>query len=58
MRIELMYETVDGLLYYDGDSDDASLNPALNAAMLLNRFAPLASNSDKKTAYQVRQKNK
>lgn len=28
-----------GLLYYPGDSDDASLNPALNAAMLLTHFA-------------------
>ncbi|KII95327.1 glycoside hydrolase family 9 protein [Plicaturopsis crispa FD-325 SS-3] len=42
-----------GLLYYDGDSDDASLNPALNAAMLLLRYAPLASTSAKKTAYTV-----
>ena len=42
-----------GLLYYNGDSDEASLNPALNAAMLLQRFAPLASTSDKRVAYQV-----
>lgn len=28
-----------GLLWYPGDSDEASLNPAMNAAMLLMRFA-------------------
>jgi endoglucanase len=42
-----------GLLYYDGDSDDASLNPALNAAMLLRRYAPMATSSDKKSLYVV-----
>ncbi|KAJ7591199.1 glycoside hydrolase family 9 protein [Mycena floridula] len=40
-----------GLLFYEGDSDDASLNPALNAAMLMTRYAPMATSSDKKTAY-------
>ncbi|KAF5364025.1 hypothetical protein D9756_000516 [Leucocoprinus leucothites] len=43
--------TPGGLLYYNGDSDDASLNPALNAAMLLTRYAPYASTTDKKTTY-------
>ncbi|KAG6911710.1 hypothetical protein DXG01_007960 [Tephrocybe rancida] len=43
--------TRDGLLFYDGDSDDASLNPALNAAMLLTRYAQIASTSGKKTSY-------
>ncbi|KAJ7507664.1 glycoside hydrolase family 9 protein [Mycena galericulata] len=43
--------TSDGLLYYNGDSDDATLNPALNAAMLLTRYAPLASTSNKQAAY-------
>ncbi|KAF9451625.1 glycoside hydrolase family 9 protein [Macrolepiota fuliginosa MF-IS2] len=43
--------TKDGLLYYNGDSDDASLNPALNAAMLLTRYAPYASSNDKRVAY-------
>ncbi|KAJ7047503.1 glycoside hydrolase family 9 protein [Mycena alexandri] len=43
--------TSDGLLYYDGDSNDATLNPALNAAMLLTRYAPMASTSDKKASY-------
>ncbi|KAJ7781381.1 glycoside hydrolase family 9 protein [Mycena metata] len=46
--------TSDGLLYYDGDSNDATLNPALNAAMLLTRYAPMASTSDKKASYTVR----
>ncbi|KXN86389.1 Endoglucanase E-4 [Leucoagaricus sp. SymC.cos] len=43
--------TKGGLLYYNGDSGDASLNPALNAAMLLTRYAPYASSIDKKSAY-------
>ncbi|KAG5340990.1 hypothetical protein C0989_012364 [Termitomyces sp. Mn162] len=45
------YLTRDGLLYYDGDSDDASLNPALNAAMLLTRYAQIASTAAKKASY-------
>jgi len=45
--------TIDGLLYYDGDSDDATLNPALNAAMLLERYVPIASNAERKVSYQV-----
>ncbi|TFK43386.1 9 glycosyl hydrolase [Crucibulum laeve] len=45
------YLTDDGLLFYDGDSDSASLNPALNAAMLLSRFAPMASSTDKRSSY-------
>ncbi|KAF9008918.1 9 glycosyl hydrolase [Cyathus striatus] len=44
-----------GLLYYDGDSDLASVNPALNAAMLLNRFSNMTSSSEKKIAYQLLQ---
>ncbi|KAJ7904387.1 glycoside hydrolase family 9 protein [Mycena olivaceomarginata] len=43
--------TTDGLLYYNGDSDEASLNPALNAAMLLSRYAQTASTADKKASY-------
>ena len=45
--------TSGGLLWYNGDSDDASLNPALNAAMLLSRYAPIATSSDKTNSYQV-----
>lgn len=45
---------VGGLLWYPGDSDEASLNPALNAAMLLARYAPIASTDDKRTTYLVR----
>ncbi|OJA20892.1 hypothetical protein AZE42_00902 [Rhizopogon vesiculosus] len=45
------YQTHGGLLYYDGDSKDASLNPALNAAMLLTRYVPLASTQSKKNDY-------
>ncbi|KAJ8516383.1 hypothetical protein ONZ45_g6299 [Pleurotus djamor] len=43
--------TSGGLLWWDGDSDSASLNPALNAAMLLARYAPMASTIDKQHAY-------
>jgi len=42
-----------GLLFFDGDSDPASLNPALNAAMLLNRYAPIATSNDKRVKYMV-----
>ncbi|KAJ6599199.1 glycoside hydrolase family 9 protein [Mycena vulgaris] len=34
-----------------GTQDDATLNPALNAAMLLTRYAQMASTSEKKAAY-------
>jgi hypothetical protein len=44
-----------GLLYYPGASDEASLNPAMNAAMLMSRYAQIASTTEKKNAYQVRQ---
>lgn len=44
--------SVDGLLWYEGDSDAASLNPALNAAMLMTKFAPLASSDEKKQEYR------
>jgi endoglucanase len=42
-----------GLLYYDGDSDEASLNPAMAAAMLMLRYAPMASIADKAESYVV-----
>ncbi|RDB22862.1 Endoglucanase E-4 [Hypsizygus marmoreus] len=45
------YLTKHGLLFYDGDSDSATLNPALNAAMLLIRYAQIASTPEKKSAY-------
>jgi endoglucanase len=44
---------VGGLLYFEGDSNQASLNPALNVAMLMSRYAPLATTVDKRDAYQV-----
>ncbi|KAF8609652.1 Six-hairpin glycosidase [Ceratobasidium sp. AG-I] len=46
-----------GLLYYDGDSDEASLNPALNAAMLLLHYAPIATSNDKRSSYRSYAKN-
>ena len=42
-----------GLLWYDGSSEFNSLIPALNAAMLLIRYAPLATSSKKTTDYMV-----
>ena len=44
---------IGGLLYYQGDSDDASLNPTLNAAMLMKRYAQIASTEERKAAYLV-----
>ncbi|KAL7410654.1 putative endoglucanase E-4 precursor [Mrakia frigida] len=44
-------KTSGGLLYYEGDSDAASLNPALNAAMLMLRYAPMASSTAKGESY-------
>lgn len=52
------FMTNGGLLYYNGDSDEASLNPALAAAALLNRYAPLASSTDKASSYNVRRGRK
>jgi endoglucanase len=42
-----------GLLYFDGSSDMTSLNPALNSAMLLVKYASLASSSSKGNNYLV-----
>ncbi|KAG8885171.1 hypothetical protein FRB97_001989 [Tulasnella sp. 331] len=46
------YLTKGGLLWYSGDSDLASLNPAMNAAMLLFIYAPMATSSSKTSQYQ------
>lgn len=48
------YMTKGGLLYYPEDSGFASLNPALNVAMLMEIYAPLATTSGKTTQYKVR----
>ncbi|KAL1411829.1 hypothetical protein Q8F55_002797 [Vanrija albida] len=45
------YLTKGGLLFYPGDSDEASLNPAVAAATLMLRYAPLASSPAKAAAY-------
>jgi hypothetical protein len=42
-----------GLLWYNGVSDSASLNPALNTAMLMTRYASLASTDSKAQSYLV-----
>jgi endoglucanase len=45
--------TKGGLLYFDGDSEQASLQPAMGFAALLLRYAPIASSKDKTDAYVV-----
>ncbi|KAJ9097153.1 hypothetical protein QFC21_004822 [Naganishia friedmannii] len=47
------YLTKGGLLYFEGDSNQASLNPALNVAMLMARYAPLATTSNRTEAYDT-----
>lgn len=46
------YMSSAGLLFWEGDSDEASLNPAMAAAALLVRYAPLASSTDKADRYR------
>ncbi|CAB4442977.1 unnamed protein product [Rhizophagus irregularis] len=43
--------TKGGLFYCDGDSDAASLNPALNAAFASLLYSPLSSSPSKKDSY-------
>ncbi|TFK29350.1 9 glycosyl hydrolase [Coprinopsis marcescibilis] len=45
------FRTDGGLVFWSGDSDHASLNPALNAAMLMHRYAPMATSEEKKKSY-------
>ncbi|KAK8861677.1 hypothetical protein IAR55_002500 [Kwoniella newhampshirensis] len=45
------YLTRGGLLYFEGDSDEASLNPAVAITMLMFKYAPLASSSSKTESY-------
>lgn len=47
-----IYMSGAGLLFWDGDSDQASLNPAISFTALLLRYAPLASSSDKTDKYR------
>jgi hypothetical protein len=42
-----------GLQLWRGDSDFASLNPALAFTMLLLKYAPMASSIDKSNQYTV-----
>jgi endoglucanase len=46
--------SVGGLLWYPGASGNSSLNPALNAAMLLTRYAQIATTQNKTKNYIVR----
>lgn len=41
-----------GLLYYEGESDYDSINPALNAAMLFARYAPMASSDEVRDKFE------
>ncbi|PWN52105.1 putative family 9 glycosyl hydrolase [Violaceomyces palustris] len=45
------FTTPKGLLWFDGDSDPASLNPSLNSAFLISLYRSLASNPAKTKAY-------
>jgi endoglucanase len=45
------FSTPGGLFYFKGDSDSASLNPALNAAFLLTVYANISSSQQKSAAY-------
>lgn len=42
-----------GLLFWSGDSDYASLNPAMAFTLLLLKYAPMASSIDKSNRYRV-----
>jgi len=48
-----MADAPGGLLYYSGDSELASLNPAIGAASLLLHYAPMASDQSKADSYVV-----
>uniref|UniRef100_V5GKV7 Endoglucanase n=2 Tax=Kalmanozyma brasiliensis (strain GHG001) TaxID=1365824 RepID=V5GKV7_KALBG len=45
-------QTKGGLYWWKGDSDGASLNPALNAAFIADLYSGLATTSAKTTAYR------
>jgi hypothetical protein len=53
-RVAEIGETLGRLLWYEGDSNSASLNVALNAATLFIRYAPYSNNTAKTTQYRVR----
>nr|ODN85568.1 endoglucanase [Cryptococcus depauperatus CBS 7841] len=50
-NLETGHLTKGGLLYFKGDSNEASLNPAMAIAMLMFKYAPMASASSKTDAY-------
>lgn len=45
--------TPGGLLFWDGDSDEASLQPTMAATLLLLKYAPMASSTTKANQYTV-----
>lgn len=48
-----VFLTPGGLLFFPNDSPDASLNPALNVAMLMLHYLPYASSQDKASKYST-----
>ncbi|UZJ55251.1 hypothetical protein CBS101457_004571 [Exobasidium rhododendri] len=52
-RMQDTLTTPGGLFYFQGDSDDASLNPSLNAAFLMTIYQGMASTSSKTSQYQT-----
>jgi endoglucanase len=52
-RMSQTFTTKGGLFWFQGDSDPASLNPALNAAALMLMFRGMASSMDKSNRYQT-----
>ena len=49
----LLLTCVGGMLYFDGNSNDDSLQPAMATAMLFLMYAQIASTDDKKQTYNV-----
>jgi endoglucanase len=49
--MEDTFTTPGGLFYFKGDSDDATLNPALNAAFLMTVYQGMASTTTKSSLY-------
>jgi endoglucanase len=52
-KMEQTFTTPGGLFYFNGDSDDATLNPSLNAAFLMTVYQGMASSTTKGTNYQA-----
>ncbi|KAJ1030047.1 hypothetical protein NDA16_000960 [Ustilago loliicola] len=51
-KMAYVSQTKGGLYFWKGDSDAASLNPALNAAFIADLYSGFATSSDKTNAYR------